>query len=197
MKCQKVPPALALALLAGCATTTTERIVLLPSAGNHASALVVRTDKGETELSTPYEAAEVRNGTMVAKAVTPVEVGKRYGPLIEAQPPRPHRYLMYFLPGGKGLTPESKAQLETIRKEFSTLAAGEVVVIGHTDRVGAKQANDRLSLVRARMVREMLIHSGVPARSITVAGRGERAPLVPTADCVPEPKNRRVEIKLR
>lgn len=194
MKVRLVLPALA--LLAGCAATT-ERIVLLPSEGNHASALVVRTDKGETELSAPYETAEVRNGTMVAKAVTPVEVDKRYGPLIEAQPPRPHRYLIYFLPGGKALTPESKAQLETIRKELANLAAGELVVTGHTDRTGAKQANDRLSLVRARMVRNMLIRIGIPGRCISVAGRGERAPLVPTADGVPEPKNRRVEIKIR
>jgi len=30
-----------------------------------------------------------------------------------------------------------------------------------------------------------------------VAARGEREPLVPTADEVPEPRNRRVEIKVR
>ncbi|MGB0129777.1 MAG: OmpA family protein [Rhodocyclaceae bacterium] len=194
MRCLVVLPLLV--LLAGC-TTTTERIVLLPSAGNHASALVVRTDKGETELSKPYEVAEIKNGTAVAKAITPTEVGHRYGPLIDAQPPRPHTYVMYFLPGGKELTPESTTQLATIRSELAALAAGEVVVIGHTDRVGAKKANDRLSLIRARMVRNALMRAGIPARGIVVAGRGERAPLVPTADGVPEPKNRRVEIKLR
>ena len=35
---------------------------------------------------------------------------------------------------------------------------------------------------------------GVPAASIVVVGRGESQPLVPTADGVKEPQNRRVEI---
>jgi outer membrane protein OmpA-like peptidoglycan-associated protein len=186
----------ALALLAGCATTT-ERIVLLPSAGSPTTALVVRTDKGETELSAAYEVAEIRDGTMVAKATTPREVDQRYGPVIEAQPPRPQAYLVYFLSHGRDLTPESKAQLAGIREEFSRRDAGEIIVIGHTDRAGTRKANDRLSLRRALTVRDALVRIGIPARRIIVAARGERAPMVPTADGAPEPKNRRVEIKVR
>jgi OmpA-OmpF porin, OOP family len=34
----------------------------------------------------------------------------------------------------------------------------------------------------------------VPAQAITVIGRGESNPLVPTGDGVREPQNRRVEI---
>jgi outer membrane protein OmpA-like peptidoglycan-associated protein len=37
----------------------------------------------------------------------------------------------------------------------------------------------------------------VAADRIRVAGRGEREPLVPTADEVAEPQNRRVEINVR
>lgn len=184
-----------LALLAGCAATT-ERIVLLPSAGNHGG-LVVRTETGETELSAAYEVAEIRNGSMVEKATTPKEVDKRYGSVIDAQPPRPQAYLVYFLPHGRDLTPESKAQLKSVNEELARRDAGEVIVIGHTDRVGTKQANDRLSLRRARCVRDALARAGIPARRIAIAARGEREPLVPTADGVPEPKNRRVEIKVR
>jgi len=38
---------------------------------------------------------------------------------------------------------------------------------------------------------------GVPRARISVAGRGEREPEVPTADEVAEPRNRRVEINVR
>ena len=41
------------------------------------------------------------------------------------------------------------------------------------------------------------VGAGVARALINVAGRGERAPLVPTADGVAEARNRRVEIKLR
>lgn len=68
-------------------------------------------------------------------------------------------------------------------------------MIGHTDRVGKLEANDALSLKRAEAVGEQL--KAPASRLMEFAGRGEREPLVPTADEVPEPANRRVEINLR
>jgi outer membrane protein OmpA-like peptidoglycan-associated protein len=41
------------------------------------------------------------------------------------------------------------------------------------------------------------VRNGVPATAITVIGKGETQPLVPTADGVREPQNRRVEIVLQ
>jgi outer membrane protein OmpA-like peptidoglycan-associated protein len=72
----------------------------------------------------------------------------------------------------------------------------EISVIGHTDRVGKLEANDALSLKRAEAVGEQLKAAGILA-PMEFAGRGEREPLIPTADEVPEPANRRVEINLR
>ena len=46
-------------------------------------------------------------------------------------------------------------------------------------------------------MRDLLVAAGVPAESVSVAGRGEREPVVATADEVAEARNRRVEIKLR
>jgi outer membrane protein OmpA-like peptidoglycan-associated protein len=52
-------------------------------------------------------------------------------------------------------------------------------------------------VVRAESVREILVAAGVNRSVISVAGRGEREPAVPTADEVAEARNRRVEIKIR
>ena len=56
--------------------------------------------------------------------------------------------------------------------------------------------NRQLSLRRADSVRSALISRGVKEGGISVAGRGEAEPAVPTADGVREPANRRVEIIL-
>ena len=87
--------------------------------------------------------------------------------------------------------------LAQVRQALAGMPAPEVVVTGHTDRVGPLEANDRLSLARANVVRDILVAAGMDRSLISVAGRGEREPLVATADEVAEAANRRVEIKLR
>jgi outer membrane protein OmpA-like peptidoglycan-associated protein len=77
------------------------------------------------------------------------------------------------------------------------LPAPEIVIIGHTDRLGSVARNDELSILRARKVRDAFLAIGVPLEMIKTEGRGEREPAVPTADDVPEPRNRRAEIKIR
>lgn len=68
---------------------------------------------------------------------------------------------------------------------------------GHADRAGPEDYNMALSLRRADSVREALIAGGADANAITVAGRGESEPAVPTPDGVKEQANRRVEIVLQ
>ena len=195
---------LAAALAVGCAQVQEraapapeERVVLLPDAQGRAGALVLKTEKGETELSTPYAEAEVKEGTVTHSTSSAEQVRQRYGKLLQAQPPRPRSYVLHFFFDDTRLTPRSRALLERIKAQLAENPAAEIVIIGHTDRVGTEEFNDSLSLRRAEAVRDAFVAIGVPLRSIEVAGRGEREPAVPTADEVPEPRNRRAEIKIR
>lgn len=181
-------------LLGACAS---ERVVLLPSADGHRSAVVVRDQQSELLLDQPYAAAVRRVGGNGSYQSSPEEVNERFSAALAAQPPRPIGYVLYFEPGGELLTPASKAEFDKIRKEIAERAASEVMVIGHTDRVGSLPSNDELSKRRAEGIRELLIQSGVPAEKLEAVGRGERDPLLATEDEVDEPKNRRVEINLR
>ena len=186
--------------LAGCLTLagcTTERVVLLPSADGSQSAVVVRDASGEVLLNQPYAALRRRLDGNASYQSSPEEVQERFGDALAAQPARPHSYVLYFEAGGNVLTQESQAALANIRKEIAERAASEVMVIGHTDRVGNVEGNDKLSLIRAEGLRDLLIESGISAEKMEAVGRGERDPLVPTADEVDEPKNRRVEINVR
>src|SRR5438132_561268 len=57
--------------------------------------------------------------------------------------------------------------------------------------------NDRLSLQRAGRISRRLIELGIASERIQTSGRGKRELLVPTADQVADPRNRRVEIVVR
>lgn len=188
---------LSLVLLAGCAAAKVERVVLLPGSDGRTGAVVVRTDGQEVELTSAYAGVEIAGRKAEKKEFSEQEVRQRYGAAFDAQPVRPHSIMVYFKLDSTNLTADSTLKLEQVKKELLSLPAPEIVVIGHTDRVGALHYNDELSLKRARAVRNILVSIGIPADKIEVAGRGEREPLVETPDETAEPRNRRVEIKIR
>jgi len=187
--------------LFGCASPAPQRapdrVILLPSETGKPSGVVVTTRDAEVVLSTPYAGVEIRGAGMVRSASTPEEVELRYGGLLSAQAKPPKVFTMFFILATDEFTPASKSAFAEARKEIASWSGAEVVVIGHTDRMGSDDFNDALSRKRAEMVASRLVASGVRADRISVAARGEREPLIPTADEVPEPRNRRVEIKVR
>jgi hypothetical protein len=83
------------------------------------------------------------------------------------------------------------------RAGFDTGAATRIEVAGYADRAGNPQYNQRLSKRRAQAVAAELERRGVPRSAMVIQGFGEERPLVPTADGVRVPQNRRVEIILR
>jgi OmpA-OmpF porin, OOP family len=124
-------------------------------------------------------------------------VRKRYPDLLRLQPPSAQRFTLNFQPGTSDLAPESLAELDTVVAAARARSGGEIVIVGHTDRQGAADANDALSLRRANAIRDLLVSRGFRAELIDPVGRGEREPLVPTEDDVPEPRNRRAEVFVR
>jgi outer membrane protein OmpA-like peptidoglycan-associated protein len=69
-----------------------------------------------------------------------------------------------------------------------------LVVTGHTDTVGSDAYNMRLSLRRAESVAAELEKQGIKSSEIDIIAKGKKDLLVPTADGVREPQNRRVTI---
>jgi OmpA-OmpF porin, OOP family len=184
------------ALLAACAPAT--RVILLPQANGTPSAVDVTTPKGQQLLTQPYQVAKVSQaGELTPDTTSADKVREAYPGLIAGQPAPPERFVLQFEPGTTQLTAESQAQLDQIVVRAKARAGGEIVVTGHTDRQGALEANDKLSLERAQAVRAVLIERGFKAELVEAVGRGEREPLVPTDDEVAEPRNRRAELLVR
>jgi outer membrane protein OmpA-like peptidoglycan-associated protein len=188
---------LLIAALAGCATT--DRVVLLPDdvSGKVGKINVVGQDGGEVLLDSAYGEARTGGGKVQSGTMDAETLRKEFGKELAMLPARPKSFLLYCVNGSDQLTAESRELLPAILEEVAKRPAPEVVVIGHTDRVGSLEYNDKLSLSRAQGVRDQLVALGFDPAHILVAGRGEREPLVPTDDEVPEPKNRRVEIEVR
>ncbi len=132
-----------------------------------------------------------------AAAMDAAELRNKFKAALSAQPLPPKRFTLYFTEGGDTLTADSQAAVMTILDEIKQRPAPDLVVIGHTDRVGSAKDNDKLSIKRAESIRLHLISRGIDAENIQASGRGERDPLVMTAEQIAEPRNRRVEILVR
>lgn len=173
-------------------------VILVPDAKGKVGVVSVQSGGREALIDRAYASATAAgNAAPVIGRSSAAQVQQVFGAAIGARPRPPVSYTLNFLEGSDEYTPESRVIFETILSELGKRPAADIAVIGHTDRVGAVEYNDRLSLQRTERVRADLIKRGVADRSISVAGRGEREPLIATADEVPEPRNRRVEINIR
>ena len=182
-------------LVAACAPAT--RVTLLPQAGAATGSVDVRAGQSSTLLTGAYESAAVRTRGIEVEQLDAEEVRKRYGMLLAVQPAAAQRFTLFFQPGTSQLTPESSNELADVLARATARPGGEIVIVGHTDRVGTLESNDALSLQRAQAIRELVIQRGFDANRVEAVGRGEREPVVASGDEVNEPKNRRAEIVVR
>ncbi|MGE0154719.1 MAG: OmpA family protein [Reyranellaceae bacterium] len=134
-----------------------------------------------------------------------VRLTATFGPapvVAAAVPPPPPKvepkknFLVFFDFDRSNITADAQRVIEEAAAAAKAGNVSRIQLTGHTDRSGSDQYNLALSLRRGEAVKQALIRLGIPAASIAVIGRGESQPLVPTADGVREPQNRRVEIML-
>ncbi len=189
--------ALAVALLSACGGPR-EHFSVLPDRDGKVGQMVVTPRQGAPlTLDQANMNAAVRDGAASPEKLSEAQVREMYREALDAQPAAPVRFLLYFVEGGDTLTVESQRELENVLAEIKKRPAPDLIVVGHTDRVGSVADNDRLALRRAEKVRAQLVAQGLAEDSISASGRGEREPLVATADEVAEARNRRVEILVR
>ena len=182
------------ATLAGCSTGT---VVLLPESDGHPTAVTVRQGEREVVLDQPYAGANQTPLGPRAYRSSLEAVEARFAPALAAEPAPPVTFTLYFELGTETLTAQSQQLVGQVLAEISRRPVPDVLVIGHTDTVGNDASNDALGQRRAEAVREGLIGMGVKAEDVRALSRGKRELAVPTADNVPEPRNRRVVIEVR
>lgn len=174
-------------------------VVLLPDPEDgRVGRIVVSNPKGSAEL---VNARASTRATLTQapriRTLSESDVNRLFGEILATLPPPPRHFTLPFRFESEELTDEGKRLVPDVVQSVKSYPVPEVVVIGHTDTTGTPQSNAELGMRRANAVRALLVQAGLSEAAIDVRSHGEAELLVPTADGVFEPKNRRVEITVR
>jgi len=99
-----------------------------------------------------------------------------------------------FESGKATLTANLKENLAKIAGILIVYKEPNIIVEGHTDNVGQKDYNQKLSEDRAHAVRNYLIDQGVAETRLTAVGHGLDKPIADNATKEGKAKNRRVDL---
>ncbi len=94
------------------------------------------------------------------------------------------------------LTPGMQEEIKRIAGIMKKYRRTKIRTEGHTDNVGAKAYNMKLSKRRAEAVKKLLVQNGVNAGRISVMAFGDRMPRMSNKTDEGRKKNRRIEIRI-
>ncbi|MDB5601136.1 MAG: ompa/motb domain protein [Xanthobacteraceae bacterium] len=103
---------------------------------------------------------------------------------------------IFFRTGSAELDPESEPLLNSVADIASRCPGVRIEVAGHTDSVGHRQANQRLSEQRAQSVADYMSRQRVERGRVVTAGFGDSQPVAPNDSESNRAKNRRIEFKV-
>lgn len=203
---RNVQAAVACALvLAGCAAPPqpvpvlarpSSYLVLLEEADGSTGRVLFTSAQGTVELSQAQHAIALQ-GALTPYAVDPEVLRRDAQAAIAAQPLLPRTFLLYFDTSDARITKSSEALLVQVQEELGRRQAPDLSITGHTDTVGDAGRNALLAQRRADHMARVLKPFLSKAIAVDINSHGESNLLVPTADGVSEPRNRRVEVVVR
>lgn len=176
-------------------------VVLVADDTGHLGSATVSGAEGDVMLSTrnaAYVESDKSSPGRRATTLSEGDVHTIFSEVLSAEPGPPSIFYIYFGLDSVEADSDSVSTVGTIvqmaRERRAQNLAVVITVDGYADRAGAADYNDNLALRRAKFVERMINARIVPEEKIAVISHGERNPLVPTADGIAEPRNRRVEV---
>lgn len=127
----------------------------------------------------------------------PPQAGPQPVPFVAAPLEAARTFIVFFDFNSARLTDRATQVITEAASNARRLSATRVELAGHADLSGTPAYNQRLSRRRAEVVAQEMVRQGVRRGDIAISAFGETRPLVPTANGVREPQNRRVEIVIR
>lgn len=103
---------------------------------------------------------------------------------------------VFFETGSAALKNESRVELDKLVDMLRKNPNMKIEVSGHTDNVGSKESNLKLSDNRAASVKDYLVKAGIQADRITTKGFGDTKPVDDNGTDKGRANNRRTEFKV-
>ncbi len=94
------------------------------------------------------------------------------------------------------LRPESVSELDRLYRLMNEMPTLRIEISGHTDNVGSKSYNKKLSEKRAKAVVDYLVDKGIDKSRLAFAGYGFAQPIASNDTPLGRQKNRRTEFKV-
>lgn len=92
---------------------------------------------------------------------------------------------------------EDKKTIEEIKQYLSENPNAKVLATGHSDNVGNRDSNIKLSLERANFGKQKLTEFGIKGDKIVMDSKGPDVPIADNSTEEGRAKNRRVEITIK
>ncbi|MBP6731516.1 MAG: OmpA family protein [Chitinophagales bacterium] len=116
---------------------------------------------------------------------------------ITVTPPKTFTLDNVFFDSGKStLRAESNKELNELAEYMNLQKTLVIEIAGHTDNVGAVEANQKLSEDRANAVKKYLQTKGIAAERVVAKGYGDSQPVADNATAAGKQKNRRTEVRI-
>jgi outer membrane protein OmpA-like peptidoglycan-associated protein len=77
---------------------------------------------------------------------------------------------IYFERASSQIKPTELAKIIQLKEFFKQYPNKSIKIIGHSDKSGTNQENQRLALERSKVVRDVLVNQGIDTRKLQVAG---------------------------
>ncbi len=145
-------------------------------------AIRYRTDQEKIPDSINIALLNADKRQLVRKTIPIVELGRKF--IIEN---------LLFKTGSFEL-PDTVPELEVLTKFMKNRPNVAILIEGHTDNVGSEAFNYKLSLKRARSVKNYLVSKGIRPTRIRIKGYGESKPIASNATAFGRRLNRRTEV---
>jgi len=94
------------------------------------------------------------------------------------------------------LKPEGRAKLDDLVSKIKDVNLEVIIAVGHTDWIGTKEYNQKLSVRRAEAVKAYLVSKGIEKNRVYTEGKGKTQPVADNRTAEGRAKNRRVEIEV-
>jgi outer membrane protein OmpA-like peptidoglycan-associated protein len=179
----------------GCASKS--YVVLVESPDGSTGAIIVDNGRGAQLVNRKNQGVAMDGRDASPFDIEAARLQADFAAAQAAQPALPARYQFYFNMGDTSLTTESASFIPAVLEDVRQRGTAAVSIIGHTDTTGDDAYNEKLGLMRAQSIAALLQQTGLQALELSVVSHGKRNLLVPTADNVAEPRNRRVEVNIR